>query len=79
MNIRIVTQEDLSRYFSEPGAPTASRLAEAGGVAIQSITRPWKGEKGRTRCGAEVSARIGKFVLDGHPLPAPGADERQEA
>jgi hypothetical protein len=70
MNIRIVTQEDLVRYFSAPDAPTASRLAEATGVAVQSITRPWKGERGRYRCGVEVSARLGRYVLDGHPLPS---------
>lgn len=71
MSIRIVTREDLTRFFSGPGAPTASRLAEVAGVAVQSITRPWKGERGRERCGTDVSAAIGPFVLDGHPLPTP--------
>lgn len=74
MNIRIITREDLARYFSGPGAPTASRLAEAAGVAVQSITRPLKGERGRERCGADVSAAIGPFVLDGRPLPAQPQD-----
>lgn len=77
MNTRIVTQEDLVRYFSTPGAPVASHLAEAAGVAVQSITRPWKGKRGRFRCGVDVSAKIGRFVLDGHPLPSASSSEPQ--
>lgn len=70
MNIRIVTSEDLARYFSRPDAPPASRLADVAGVCIQSITRPLKGKGGRRRCGVDVSAAIGPYVLDGQPLPA---------
>ena len=77
MNTRIVTQADLKRFFSSPDAPPASRLAEVAGVSIQSITRPLKGERNRFRCGVEVSAAIGPFVLDGQPLPQTGTTQDQ--
>ena len=68
MNTRIVTQADLMEFFSRPGAPRPRHLAIVAGVAIQSITRPLKGSHGRKQCGAEVSRKIGPYVLDGRPL-----------
>lgn len=74
MNIRIVTRDDLVRFFSAQDAPAPSQFAKACGVSVQSITRPLKGVRGRERCGAEVSARIGQYVLDGMPLPSQPQD-----